>query len=41
MAACLGGEFWGEWIRVYKCMAESLCYTPETTTILLIGYVLI
>ena len=37
MAAWLGGEFGGEWLRVYKCMAESLGCTPETITILLIG----
>ena len=29
-----GGEFGREWI----CMAESLCYSPEMITILLIGY---
>ena len=41
MAAWLGGELGGEWIHIYKCMAESLCCTPETITTLLIGYALI
>ena len=29
-----GRRFGGKWI----CMAESLCYTPETITASLIGY---
>ena len=41
MAAWLGGELGREWIHVYKCVAESLCCTPETITTLLIGYALI
>ena len=36
VAAWLGGEFGGEWIHV--CLAELLCYVPETTIALLIGY---
>ena len=35
MAAWVGGEFGGEWIRV--CVAESLRCPPETITALLIG----
>ena len=31
MAAWMGGEFVGEWIRV-SCMAESLCCLAETIT---------
>ena len=33
MAAWMGGEFGGEWLR-----AESLCCPPETITTLSIGY---
>ena len=36
VAAWMGGEFGGEWIRVG--MAESLCCSPETITTLLISY---
>ena len=32
----MGGHFGGEWIRV--CMAGSLHCSPETVTVLLIGY---
>ena len=35
VAAWVGGEFGGEWIRV--CVAESLRCPPETITALLIG----
>ena len=28
-AAWMGGEFGGEWIYVYVCMAESLCSPPK------------
>ena len=38
MAAGMGGEFKGEWIHVYICMAESLSCPPETITALLIGH---
>ena len=38
VAAWMGGEFGGEWIHVYVCMAESLCCPPETITTLLISY---
>ena len=38
MAAWMGGEFKGEWIHVYICMAESLSCPPETITALLIGH---
>ena len=50
VAAWMGEEFGGEWIRVYVwrgvrgrvdtciCVAESLCCSPETTTTLLISY---
>ena len=37
-AAWMGGEFGGEWIHVYVCMAESLCCPSETITTLLISY---
>ena len=29
--------FWGR-VDVYLCIAEPLCYSPETITALLIGY---
>ena len=38
VAAWMGGEFGGEWIHVYVCMAESLCCPSETITTLLISY---
>ena len=41
MTGCMGGEFRGEWICVYICMSESLCYASKTITTLLIGYLLI
>ena len=41
MTGWMGGEFRGEWIRVYICMSESLCYASKTITTLLIGYLLI
>ena len=37
VAAWRKGEFGGELIHVYVCMAESLCCPPETITALLIG----
>ena len=37
VAAWMGGKFEGEWIPVYVWL--SLCCPPETTTILLIGYI--
>ena len=37
VAAWMRRWFGGEWIHV-SGMAESLCYLPETITILLIGY---
>ena len=36
VAAWMGGEFGGEWIRVD--MAVSLCCSPETITTLFINY---
>ena len=30
VAAWMEGEFGGEWIHVYTCIAESLCCPPET-----------
>ena len=36
VAARMGGGFGGEWTRV--CMAEPFCCSPETFTMLLIGY---
>ena len=41
MTGWMGGEFRGEWICVYICMSESLCYASKTITTLLIGYLLI
>ena len=42
VAAWMGGKFGGEWIHTHTHththMAESLRCTPETTTILFIGY---
>ena len=38
VAAWMGGEFGGEWIHVYVCMAESLYCPSETITTLLISY---
>ena len=38
VAAWMGGAFGGEWMHMH--LAESLCCSPETTT-LLIGYTLI
>ena len=37
VAAWMGGELGGEWIRRY--MAEFHCCLPETITILLISYI--
>ena len=37
VAAWVGGQFWGQWIR----MAESLLCSPETFTALFISYTLI
>ena len=42
LAAWMGGEFGGEWIHspyIHTCMAELLCYVPETITTLLISYI--
>ena len=36
VAALMGSEFWGR-MDTCVCMAESLCYPPETITTLLIG----
>ena len=32
----MGGEFGGEWIHI--CMAESLCCSPETITMLFVNW---
>ena len=37
VAAWRKGEFGGELIHVYVCMAESLCCPPETITTLLLA----
>ena len=37
MAAWMEGELGREWVHVY-CMAESLLWSPEAITTLLIGY---